>query len=501
MKRHIQYIIMGCAMAMAVVLFFQFCWIKNFYSVTCNTFEKEVNMAFEDALKKEFSLRCDTIQQIITQRLMDTTEFKITGQYSKKQKQYIYTVSNAHNLRDKFMSSFSFRELNKELLPADTAFKRKIASRFAFNMRTEDLENHVVYYRTQNLGNFINHNVRKYDFDTLRLRPVLTRYLSERGITVPFKFYLRQHDSTFNNSKFAGNLSPAHAITTKAYPTYNQYPGEQFVRALFTNPFSYIVSRMGLMLAGSLLIVAVVAFTLTALMRLLIKEKRLSAIKNDFISNITHEFKTPIATASAAIEALTDFDVLDDKVKARRYLLHSKSELEKLSVLVDKVLNSSLYENKQFDITPETFNADAVVKQMAKDIAVIPGKTMRWHYTNNTGTNSIKADKLYFQHAVSNVIDNAVKYAGDSVVIAFNVSVKSNFWLLTIADNGIGIDANNLPLVFEKFYRVPSGNKHRVKGHGLGLSYVKNIIERHGGWCKIESQRGKGVSLTLAWPL
>jgi signal transduction histidine kinase len=258
---------------------------------------------------------------------------------------------------------------------------------------------------------------------------------------------------------------------------------------------------MGFIFAASLFIICVVAFSLIGLMRMLIKEKRLSAMKNDFISNITHEFKTPIATASAAIEALTSFDVLSDSDKTQRYLSHSKNELQKLSLLVDKVLNSSLYESKQFDIAPENIHTDETIETIMKEFTATEDKAVSWSYANKTGINHIRADKLYFQHAVSNVIDNAVKYALNEVKIDIQTSIKNNFWLLTIRDNGIGIEAYNVPFVFERFYRVPSGNSHPVKGHGLGLSYVKNIVERHGGWCSIESIPGKGTTLILAWPV
>lgn len=502
MQKNTRFVIVVCTIAIAVVLLLQFYWVKNYYAVNQATFEKEVNMAFEDALKKEFSLRCDTIQQLIAKRLLDTTEFLITSRFDATQGKHIFTIANAHKPGQKFSSSaLSFRGINKALLPGDSAFKWVIARRFAYTMRTEDLQNHVVYYRTQNLGGFMVDNVNKYDFDTTRLRPVLTHYLNERDINIPFHFYLRETDSTLNKSHFNEKLLARYPIITKAYPTYKQKGKEQYVRAMFSNPFSYIVGRMGLMFAGSLLLIALVAFSLIYLLRTLFREKRLSAIKNDFISNITHEFKTPIATATAAIEALIGFGVLDDPEKTRRYLSHSKNELEKLSALVDKVLSISMYENRDFNIRPEPLDIDTEIKRLLANGAVTPGKEINWGYVNNAGINSIMADKLYFEHAVNNVVDNALKYSGDKVQLLVSIGVKNNFLIIAVKDNGIGIAANDLSLVFEKFYRVPTGNMHRVKGHGLGLSYVKSIIERHGGWCKIESEPGKGSTLSLAWPI
>jgi len=502
MPKSTRFVIVVCAIAISMVLLLQFYWVKNYYAVNQATFEKEVNMAFEDALKKEFSLRCDIIQQLLAKRLMDTTEFLITSRFDTAEKKHIFTIANAHKPGQKFSSSaLSFRGINKALLPGDTAFKWVIAQRFAYTMRTEDLQNHIVYYRTQNLGGFMVDNVNKYDFDTTRLRPVLVRYLKERNIDIPFRFYLRETDSTMNLSHFDEKLLARYPIITKSYPTYKQKGKQQYVRAMFSNPFSYIIGRMGLMFAGSLLLIAMVAFSLIYLLHTLFREKRVSAIKNDFISNITHEFKTPIATASAAIEALTGFGVLEDTEKARRYLAHSKNELEKLAVLVDKVLNISMYENRDFNIKPEAIDVDSEIRKLLANATLIPGKEISWTYVNNTGISSIMADKLYFEHAVNNVIDNALKYSGANVQLQVSIDIKSSFLILVVKDNGIGIATKDLPLVFEKFYRVPSGNQHRVKGHGLGLSYVKSIVERHQGWCKIESELGKGTTFSLAWPI
>jgi two-component system phosphate regulon sensor histidine kinase PhoR len=501
MQKHTRYIVMICITAVITVLLLQFYWIENYYKVNRVTFEKEVNMAFEDALKKEFSLRCDTIQHLIANKLMDTTEYKIISEFEPKRNHYVQTIANAHNLHDKYQSSsFYNKKLNKAILPGDTLFKKEIAESFARMMRNEDLDNHVVYYRTQNLGKYAVDKVEKYDFDTTRLRPVLLHYLAERQIKVPFKFYLRESDSTFNKSRFPPGLTRLYPIITKAYPTYKQNSNQQYVRVLFTDPFTYIIAKMGFMFVGSIFLIGVVGFSFFYLLRTLYREKKLSAIKNDFISNITHEFKTPIATVSAAIEALTSFDVLDDRGKTQRYLHHSKNELSRLANLVDKVLNISLYENQQFDIRPEQLNIDEIIKTILNESSLISTKTVQFTYQNNSGLATIHADKLYFHHTIINVIENAIKYSDKQVDIQVKCALQQNHLVIAVTDKGAGISNVHLPYIFEKFYRVPSKQYH-IKGHGLGLSYVKSIIEKHHGWCKMESEFGKGSTLYLAWPI
>ncbi|HJP63888.1 MAG TPA: HAMP domain-containing sensor histidine kinase [Mucilaginibacter sp.] len=497
MKRGLNFLLVICLAAVAGVFVLQFFWVRNYYYVNKEEFSKQANMAFEDAIKKEFELRCDTIEALIVKKLMDTAEFSISSRLNPKYKRYEYIVSNKHNIKD----SFSFDSLTSPVTQMDTAFKKKVAIRFAKTLREEDLQNHFIFYRTQNLGAFMAEQANKYAFDTVRLRPVLTRYLKERDINAPFVLSLRNTDSTVNRSNFNAELLSKYPVITKAFPTYKLQADQHFVRAMFINPFSYIISKMGLMFAGSLLLIITVAFSLFYLFKMLLNEKKLAIIKNDFINNITHELKTPIATVSAAVESLSDFDVLSDEEKTRRYLDHSKSELRRLSGLVDKVLNTTIYENKNFVINPEKLEVDDVILGVIDNYKIGTGKLVSIFYKNESGIQFIKADKLNFQQVISNGIDNCIKYSGDEVTINIDCKADKHFFVISIQDNGIGILKENIPYLFEKFYRVPTGNTHQVKGHGLGLNYVKNIIERHNGWCQMESEYGKGSKLILNWPV
>jgi len=497
MKMSTRYLLILCITAITGVFVLQFFWIRNYYFVNKATFEKEVNLAMEDAVKKEFIVRCDTVERRVLNLLNDTNEFIIKNQYSPKQKHYLLTVMDKRHPADS--SSFSSDTLTKVLLPGDTAYRKKITRYFARSVRVTELESRFYFYHTQKLGKFTTEQVRKLDFDTARLRPILTKFLADREIYTPFKFSLRFKDSIFNNSSFSPVLLARYPIITKAHITYKNNKEDHYVRAMFITPSGYIVSRLGFMVGGSLVLVLMVGFSLFYLLRSLLTEKRLSAIKNDFISNITHEFKTPIASVSAAVEALSGFGVLDDKEKTQRYLNHSKNELQRLSVLVDKVLNSTLYERQTFDIKPEEIQVDDAIQILLKNHTSATNKNVQYSYINSTAVHTLQADRLYFEHALSNIIDNAIKYSGNEVQIKVSCSLQDNKLSIAVRDNGPGISSANLSMVFEKFYRVPTGNRHEVKGHGLGLNYVKSIVERHGGSCSIESEPGKGTMLTLNW--
>jgi two-component system, OmpR family, phosphate regulon sensor histidine kinase PhoR len=499
MKKRSSALIFLCSLAIAGLLALQFYWIHSFYTVHKTGFEKEVNLAFEDAIKKEFSLRCDTITTQIIARLMDTSEFAITSNQQEDHRTYEYTVFNKHNLNDKW--SFSLADINLPLRQHDLILKRTIAERFAETLRSHDLESHVVWYRTQNLGNFMNDKVKEFNFDTTRLRKVFDYYLQGRTIVIPYVFYLKQQDSTMNKNQFPAALLASYPVITKSYPTYKLIEDNHYVRALFTSPSAYIMGKMTAVFISSLLLVLSVCACIILLFKLWSREKRLSAIKNDFINNITHEFKTPIATVSAAVEAMADFDVLENKEKTNRYLSHAKQELQRLTSLVDKVLSISCYENKLLRLQFEVIHFEDLIMAIIQTHHVARVKKIDYQLTNNSALTTISADKIQFHHAINNIIDNAIKYSGESLLLQINCSIKGQYLLISIADNGIGLQATDIPLVFEKFYRVKNQQNQFIKGHGLGLSYVKAIMEQHGGWCLLKSRQQAGVEISLAWPI
>jgi two-component system phosphate regulon sensor histidine kinase PhoR len=498
MKMSTRYLLILCIAAVTGVFVLQFFWLRNYYYVTQADFAKEVNLAFEDAVDREFKLRTDTVEQMVLISLLDTKQYILKNRYSQTQKTMLLSIADAQNLKDS--SAFHTDSVLSTFKNTDSRYRNKAARYLAHNIRVE-LGGHFIFYHTQKLGDYVNKVVVKYDFDTLRLRPVLQKLLAQRNIDIPFRFYVRSKDSTFNQSSFNPTLLASYPVITKAFSTFKRSPNEHYVRAMFTNPQRYIIAKLGYLFAGSLVLILVVAFSLFYLFRSLLTEKKLSAIKNDFISNITHEFKTPIASVSAAVEALSSFNVLDDREKTMRYLTHSKNELKRLSVLVDKVLNSSIYESGAFNIKAEEIMIDDTIKTILQNQALATPKNVQYSYTNSSIVHTLMADKLYFEHAISNVIDNAIKYSGNEVNIQVACTQRLNKLLIAVSDNGIGIAGTNLPMVFEKFYRVPTGKQHQVKGHGLGLSYVKSIAERHGGQCKIDSETGKGTTLTLSWPV
>ncbi len=499
MTKNIRLLLVACLVAIAGVIVLQFYWIRNYYHVSLFNFEREVNLAFEDAVKKEFELRCDTIEQLLVEQLMDTSVFDIRSKSARSGKNFAHDISNAKDRTD--FVSFSHNELPDSLKMNDTAYKKRIAVHYAHSLRTEDLDNHVVYYRTQNLGKFLTSKIRQYGFDTNRLRPVFELYLEKRNIHTPFYFYTSKADSSLNYLQPAGSLGKSGLVITKSFSTYKWWTyDERHIRAVFHNPIGYVLAQMKWIVGGSLLLVVLVALCIGLLIKALFREKRLALIKNDFINNITHELKTPIATVSAAVESLQEMDLSHEKEKTGRYLGHARNELLRLTRLVDNILNISLYEKNSLSLHPEPITIDKDIRVIMEGLVLTADQPVHYDYANNSGVETIVADKLLFHQALVNVLDNAIKYSVNEARITIHCYKKDTYCCIQCTDQGEGIAASSLPFVFEKFYREPKPH-HSVKGHGLGLNYVQEIMKAHNGKIVLSSSKGKGTTVILSWPL
>lgn len=460
----------------------------------------------EDAVKKEFEIRCDTIETELTNQLMDTAVFLIKSRILPENKniaepqRVIYNIINARNIKDS--TSFSNTSLSKQINREDTAFKRIVARQYAHMLRTEDLENHIVYYRTQNLGKFLTDRLLQFGFDTNRLRPLLTHYLLNRHINSPFYFQVTAKDSLLNYISSINSPSKQGYVLSKSFPTYKWWThDEQFVRVVFTNPIGFVLYELKWVLAGSLVLVVLVALCISMLTSALLREKKLSVIKDDFINNITHELKTPAAIVTAALEVLQEPELSQEK--SSRYLQHAQTSMKKFTELIDRVMDITLYEKQLKTILPyrlESVEFMTTLKSTLGQLQGIADKPLSFNVDNNTGINEIKADPLLFQQACSNVFDNSVKYSFEKVFINIACSLEENYLVIHISDDGIGISKEALPHIFEKFYRAPQTG-HAVKGYGLGLNYVQNIMQAHHGKVVISNGKEAGITVSLYWPL
>lgn len=258
----------------------------------------------------------------------------------------------------------------------------------------------------------------------------------------------------------------------------------------------YILLNMSGIIFTSLMVVAIVVFSFWFFISTLKKQMELDEMKSSFTSNITHELKTPIAVAYAANDALLNYGLGNNPIKREEYLLDTKEQLEKLSALVERILSMSMKERGNFRLDVSETNIRDMFEKIAQETKLRTTKNCDIQIEADDNLTAVFDVKL-MSSVVSTLVDNAVKYSGESVRILLKAIRTSDKLFISVSDNGTGIAPEHQRHVFEKFYRVPHGDVHEVKGYGIGLYFAKTIVERHGGQILLNSTSGEGSTFTI----
>ena len=263
-----------------------------------------------------------------------------------------------------------------------------------------------------------------------------------------------------------------------------------------------IIREMLWMIIASIVFTTIIILAFFVTVRTLFNQKKLSEIKSDFINNMTHELKTPLATISLAIDALTNEKVIHDADKIKIYSSMIKEENKRMNKQVEKILQAARLEKEELKLNLQPLDAHQVIHKVADNFALqVQEKNGILELKLNATNPNIKADEVHFSNIIFNLLDNALKYSEGSPHITVETFKHGNGLLsISIKDNGIGMDKETQSRIFEKFYRAHTGNLHNVKGFGLGLSYVKAIVDAHEGKIKVESTPGKGSTFTITLP-
>jgi two-component system phosphate regulon sensor histidine kinase PhoR len=322
--------------------------------------------------------------------------------------------------------------------------------------------------------------------DYKKIDSLIENQLAQKGIDLQTSFHHLKNDTLFHQTKDTVLNSDTFFLSSKS--TFVK-DSEKF-KILYNNPNIVAFKRSTFGILLSLLLSLSVISSLFYLLKIINQQKELATIKNDLISNITHEFKTPIATVSAAIEALENFNILDDKVKTKKYLSMSSVQLKKLHLMVEKLLETATLDSEQLLLKKETIDAVEMTERLVKKHQML-AHHKELVFSSNLQPIYLNVDVFHFENVLSNLIDNAIKYGGNRIEININSILTSTE--ITIADNGTGIEKNQQEKIFDQFYRVPKGNTHNVKGFGIGLYYSKKIIEKHKGSISLSSDNKQTV--------
>ncbi len=263
-----------------------------------------------------------------------------------------------------------------------------------------------------------------------------------------------------------------------------------------------VLGEMHIMIAGAIFFTLVIIAAFYTTLNALLRQKKLSEIKNDFINNMTHEFKTPLATISLAVDALRNEKVVHDREKSAYFTGIIKEENRRMNKQVETILQASLLDRQDQQLNLKPLHAHALIQEAMENFHLqLEGKGGRSEMQLNAKNDLLEADEVHLTNIITNLIDNAVKYSRDNLLIRIITHSTQKSLVIRIEDNGIGMSKETQRRIFEKFYRAHTGNLHNVKGFGLGLSYVKTIVEAHHGKIKVDSIAGKGTNFTLEFPL
>lgn len=455
---------------------FQVYWINKSFEREERTLEMRTNMMFRETMRNLQAAKLKLDKLAVNQdSLFGTGNTKVFIQRELKGKRHLQILP-----REKMASM-----VDVIMQKTDDSSKPRLVLR----SRGDSLQRfeQPISPRQNRIMQFL------YDVDSLqdsiRVKEVEAAYakrLDEQKMDVPFTISRVETKDSIDKPVFHEvTLGFSHPITYKLK---------------LGDTFPYILNRISSAILFSLFLVGFTILSFTLLYRNLLRQKRLGDIKNEFISNITHELKTPIATVSVAIEALRNFSASLNPQKTKEYLDISANELQRLSLLVDKVLKLSMFEKKEIELKYEPLNMRQLVDEVTSSMRLQFEKRKADVNVQTDGDTTLEGDRLHLVSVLFNLMDNALKYSNGHPKLDVNISEAGNNLQLTVADNGIGIPQEYHNRIFEKFFRVPHGNLHNAKGYGLGLSYVAHVVEQHKGNIKVESNNESGSRFIISIP-
>ncbi len=475
-------------------------WIENALIVKEQAFARIVNKAMyeivQDIEEREtimqitnetFSFGSDTsdmpgIEMFITQNLSDPDpadfNYFVIGKDSA-----IYEVSENPAEQIRVTGKYSPAELRLAL--------------------TQKLKAKTVFFE-----NVINRLIRKEinldeRIDLNTLHKIIETNLKSNEINLPYEFAVRTPENMFTLKSEGFNLD----YIKKTYEIL-MYPNDilssqHYLVVYFSKDKSFVTEEMPQPILTSIILTIIISLTFGFTMYIILKQRKLSELKNDFISNMTHELKTPVSTISLASQMLKDPGLSLDRTRIEGITRIIDDESRRLGFQVDKVLQTSLFEKGRIHLKFKETDVHALIKNAVDNT--------RLRVSNKGGkiTTDLQAvsflvpiDDMHFTNVIFNLLDNALKYSREDVppFISVHTSDKPKGIAITVADNGIGIPREHQKKIFNKFYRVQKGNVHNVKGFGLGLNYVKRIVDEHNGSINVKSEFGKGTAFEIILP-
>ena len=358
---------------------------------------------------------------------------------------------------------------------------------------------------------FVDHIVKKMLMDegevlenisAEMIEASLSEKLSSRGVGIPFEYavYEQGHPPYFSSDNF-NEYEQVRYFRRPLFPS-SVFNRSTYISVYFPQEKQLIRKSMGIMGGSSLTITLFIILMFSLTLYIMFKQKRLSEMKNDFVNNMTHELKTPISTISLASQMLNDRSIPEEQKNLGQISRIIQTESKQLGYQVERVLQMAIFDHGELKLKNEAVNMHDIIETVAQNFLLQMDKRGgKLAFLPEADQAVVTGDLVHLTNVVSNLMENAMKYTNRNPEITITTKNENNSLIISVADNGMGISKEDQKRIFDKFYRVPTGNVHNVKGFGLGLSYVKLIVEEHRGAIKIKSELNKGSRFDIHLPL
>jgi two-component system, OmpR family, phosphate regulon sensor histidine kinase PhoR len=486
-KKRIKLILILMSVCVTGITGLQLYWNYQNYNSTVKNFKHDINAALNTAVDKEIAQRHQKIITVFKRWLADTSFVQISCNTNNRDSVTVFTLKDTHPPYPKKEISLSIGSFKEKVKTITPKAKLIFINYFSDVLVREDLKTGTVYFYTTRLGDSLDKVFNNTLLSPGSLNTLYKQELQARNIDAPFKLY----PNTAQKKLF---------ITQKVNTALRRPYIKELVFAGFESPGVYFLREMKWLLVSSFLLIGITIFCYAYTVKTLLSQQKLAELKNDFVNNMTHELKTPIATINIAAEAIQGFNL--SKVSTDEYLGIIRQQAGNLANLVDQILKNVISEQENISLNLAAVNTGQLINRIIRDYkpqSDAAGASINCEIADKELTTM--ADESLLKNAIANLIDNAIKYSGAGSVININQSVESGNIIISVADNGPGITQQYQDKVFDRFFRVPSGDIHNVKGYGLGLSYAKSIIERHNGTLTLISDPGNGTEFIINIPL
>lgn len=534
-RNRIPFAIVTITIALLGLIGIQVYWINNALSLREEQFKKDISSALINTVEK-----VERFETMNSFKLNDKTKQlwnNIKNQIKAHSNPTILEKSNSRDtVIEKNGQSIRINELSKEFLDTTNGIRtyEKTYSSTNNNLKLnipninfdfdlgdslpsiaknfENIGKQLMDQRAEIIDNILDEMFHMHSRKPIekRITPkqldsMLSEQLHMQGITTQYEFGV--FDGYQNPLLYKGKSSKPFTkeLIREGY-TIRLFPGDYFRTPLFLSVYfphqkRYLIGSMWMMLTFSAIFILTIIGAFYYTISTIVRQKQLSEIKNDFINNMTHELKTPISTISLACEMLSDKDVSATETQRSNYINMINDENKRLGTLVENVLTNAVIERGELKLKSQSLFLNALIKDLIQSFELqVTRRGGEIQFEPNAVNDEFDGDKVHITNVIINLLDNANKYTAETPHLKVRTYNKDNSICIAVSDNGIGISRENLKKIFDKLYRIPSGNVHDVKGFGLGLSYVKAIMEKHNGQISVESQPGKGSTFTLILP-